>query len=128
MNYTDMIKIPRSEFEPTTHPDFHFENYENIRDIGFIKLKNKLKFSKAVHPICLPIGEDQLSDKLTMSVWESSEAYNLSRNEWNFTLVDSEACHESYMTEGDNTDLTFNRDKKQIIFCANTKGNFVIFY
>ncbi|KAL7023539.1 hypothetical protein ACKWTF_012664 [Chironomus riparius] len=124
-----MIIIPRSEFDPIIHPEFVAENRENNADIAILKLKKPIKFSKYVHPICLPIDENYLPEHFTMSFWTNEAVNSMDRNERLIESVDSDKCHEIYLTKGGERNLQFNKDgiKEQVIFCANSgyvpKGN-----
>ncbi|XP_070502802.1 trypsin-3-like [Chironomus tepperi] len=123
-NYKDIIRIPRKDFDITVHPEYEFENLENIADLAVIKLKEKLTFSSAIQPIGLPIDELKLPHVFRMNVWESNITFNMDKTDRRVTLYNSEKCHYIYMTKGGERDLKFykNDTKEQIIFCADPKG------
>ncbi|KAL7023540.1 hypothetical protein ACKWTF_012665 [Chironomus riparius] len=129
IDYTDMIIIPKNELVIIKNPEFEMFNYDNIADIGIIKLKKPLTFSKNIYPICLPTARSEIPKNLTMNVWTTNQINNTDNSEIKVNLVGSEECHDIYLAKGGERDLKFYKDgvKDQIIFCADSdyvpKGN-----
>lgn len=111
--------------ETVMHEKFEFDNYKKIYDIGLIKLKNKIEFSKNVAPICLPSSDAEFSENLDMNIWKTNQILDMSKSLRNITLINTRKCYKLYKAIGKkklNFYMDRNKKNEKIIFCGNTNG------